>query len=165
MACAVADAPVSHRLLVAGIAGSLLPDLDTLAFRFGIPYADALGHRGFSHSLLFALAVALLGLLAAGWLRTTRQRAFVFLFLATASHGILDAFTNGGLGVAFFWPLSETRHFAPFRPIEVSPFGLERFLARAPTLLASEIRWVWLPLFGAALLVLLTRIGIRRFGR
>lgn len=162
MACALADKPVSGRLLVAGIVVSILPDLDTLAFRFNIPYGAELGHRGFSHSLLFALIVGVLGVLAAGWLRSTRWRSFIFLFLATTSHGILDAFTNGGLGVALLWPYSELRYFAPWRPIAVSPFGLERFIAQAPKLLASELRWVWLPLFGTALLVLAGRLLLRR---
>lgn len=165
LACALADAPVSRRLLLAGIAASILPDLDTLAFRFGIAYGAQLGHRGFSHSLLFALLVALLGMLAANWLKASRQRCFAFLFLACASHGILDAFTNGGLGVALLWPYSEHRYFAPFRPIEVSPFGLQRFLARAPTLLASEIRWVWLPLTGLAVLTLAGRWRFRARGK
>lgn len=162
MACALADKPVSGRLLIAGIVVSILPDLDTLGFRFNIPYGAELGHRGFSHSLLCALIIAVLGALAADWLRSTRVRSFVFLFLAAASHGILDTFTNGGLGVALLWPYSEHRYFAPWRPIAVSPFGLERFIARAPTLLASELRWVWLPLFSAALVVLGGRLLFRR---
>nr|HRC76832.1 rhodanese-like domain-containing protein [Kouleothrix sp.] len=32
-------------------------------------------------------------------------------------HGVLDAMTDGGLGVAFFAPFSATRYFFPFRPI------------------------------------------------
>lgn len=163
MACALADKPVSGRLLIAGIVVSILPDLDTFAFRFGIPYGAELGHRGFSHSLLCALILAVLGALAAGWLRSTRGRSFVFLFLSAASHGILDTLTNGGLGVALLWPYSEHRYFAPWRPIAVSPFGLERVIAQAPKLLASELRWVWLPLFSVAVLVLGGRLLRRRY--
>ena len=48
-------------LLIAGVAVSVMPDLDVLAFRYGISYASNFGHRGFSHSLLFAAALALLG--------------------------------------------------------------------------------------------------------
>src|SRR6267378_8050335 len=44
-----------------------------------------------------------------------------FFFLATASHGLLDAMTNGGLGVAFFAPFCDTRYFLPWQPIVVSP--------------------------------------------
>lgn len=45
---------VSGRLLACGVIGSVLPDLDVLAFRFGIPYAAEFGHRGVSHSLALA---------------------------------------------------------------------------------------------------------------
>src|SRR5438445_202449 len=33
------------------------PDADVLAFAFGIPYEDMLGHRGLSHSLLIAAVI------------------------------------------------------------------------------------------------------------
>jgi inner membrane protein len=39
--------------------------------------------------------------------------------VATASHGILDAFTNGGLGVAFFAPFDKTRYFFPVTPMKL----------------------------------------------
>ncbi len=104
---------VPRRLLLAGALVSALPDLDVITFHWGIPYSAGLGHRGFSHSLLVAAVVALAGAAAAPALRTGSARAFVFLFVAAASHGALDAFTNGGLGVAFLWPWSEQRFFAP----------------------------------------------------
>ena len=144
----------SGRLLAAGICASVLPDLDVIAFRLHVPYAAAFGHRGFSHSLLCAAVLAALAALCAPALRAARRESFVFVFLAAASHGVLDAFTNGGLGVAFFWPWSTTRWFAPWRPIEVSPLGLARFLSpRGLAVLASELVWVWLPLFGIAALL------------
>ena len=55
---------IPPRLLLAGLLFSLLPDADVLAFKFGIAYADAFGHRGFSHSLLFAGLSGVLGALA-----------------------------------------------------------------------------------------------------
>ena len=36
-------------------ASSFAPDLDVLAFAFGIPYAHDFGHRGATHSIAFAL--------------------------------------------------------------------------------------------------------------
>jgi inner membrane protein len=77
------------------------------------------------------------------------------VFFATASHGVLDAFTNGALGIAFFWPWSVERYFFPLRLIEMSPIGLSQFLTpRALAVLQSELVWVWLPsvVLGAALL-------------
>ncbi len=136
---------IPRPLLVLGCLGSLLPDLDVLAFRMGIPYAHPLGHRGFTHSLLVA---ALAGLASMILLRrhSPPARAFLFTFLATASHGVLDAFTTGGLGVAFLWPWSPARFFAPVRGIRVSPIGLSRFLGpQGLAVLQSEVRWVWAP--------------------
>lgn len=137
---------VPKRLLVLGMATSILPDLDVVAFSFGIPYAAELGHRGFSHSPMFAAFVALLGACAHRALGCSFAKAFWFLFLATASHGALDAFTDGGLGIAFFWPFSGERYFAPYQMIQVSPIGISRFLSpRGVSVLASELFWIWLP--------------------
>jgi inner membrane protein len=134
------------RLLLAGVVGSILPDVDILAFPFGIPYEDAFGHRGFSHSFFAAALVALLGVCACGMLRTNFIKAFAFLLVSTASHGVLDAFTNGGLGIAFLWPWSANRYFAPFRPIRVSPIGISDFFQSGGVhVLLSELLWIWLP--------------------
>ena len=68
------------------------------------------------------------------------------MFLATASHGFLDAMTDGGLGVAFFSPVDNTRYFLPFTPIRVSLIGISRFFtARGFAVIRSELLWIWLP--------------------
>ena len=117
---------------------------------FGIRYGDMLGHRGITHSLPCALMVACL----AAWLclDTANQSGRTwpvlvgYFFIVTASHGLLDAMTNGGLGVAFFAPFSNNRYFLPWQPIEVSPIGLDFFFsARALAVLWSEIKWIWIP--------------------
>jgi inner membrane protein len=85
----------------------------------------------------------------------SRGQLWLYLFLATASHGVLDALTNGGLGVAFFAPFDNARYFFPFTPIEVSPISVRAFFtARGARVLASEFVWVWLPsmLFAALFL-------------
>src|SRR5258708_20089423 len=46
------------RVWVAGALCSVIPDLDVIGFRFGIRYTDFWGHRGFTHSLLFAALLA-----------------------------------------------------------------------------------------------------------
>lgn len=145
---------VSGPLLAAGVVASILPDADVIGFSLGVPYAAAMGHRGFSHSLVFALVVGLLGAAFHRSLRSTFLAAFAFLFVATASHGLLDAFTNGGLGVGFFWPFSSARYFAAARVIQVAPIGIVRlFSHRGVVVLLSELRWIWLPsaLMGLAL--------------
>ena len=149
------------RLWVAGTLAALAPDLDVVGFGLGIPYQHPLGHRGLSHSLPFAAAVA--GVLALALFPRpapgfSRARAFAFLFLATASHGILDAFTNGGRGVALLSPFDQTRWFAPFRPIEVSPLDLSSFFSsRGAAVLGSELRWLWPPFLSLAVAIAAAR--------
>ncbi len=131
------------------MACAIAPDLDSITFFFGIPYNHWLGHRGLSHSLLFA---AILATLASVALRkdepTGKTRAVLWagLFLSAASHGLLDAMTNGGLGIAFFSPLDTTRYFLPWRPISVSPLSITHFFEYGGAgVLRSEFFWVVLP--------------------
>ena len=115
-------------------------------FGLGVPYDDLFGHRGFTHSFFFAglVALAVTGLLRNKIGGRDLLRALVCIVAATASHGILDALTNGGLGVAFFAPFERARYFFPVRPILVSPIGLTAFLTgRGLSVLASEMIWVW----------------------
>lgn len=139
---------VPRRLWVLGVLCAMAPDLDVIGFRFGVAYGDLLGHRGLSHSLPTAAVLALLLCLAI-WPRRhppfSRTGAWIFLFLATASHGVLDTFTNGGLGVALLSPFSNERFFAPLRPIAVSPFSASSFAERALPILSSEALWIGLP--------------------
>ena len=141
-------------MIAVGAACSVVPDLDVFFFRF-FDRESMFGHRGITHSILFA---ALLGGAVAYELgrRTSAVspwKLWLYLFAATASHGLFDALTNGGSGVAFFAPFSSSRYFFPFRPILVSPIGIDRFLTeRGATVLASEAAWVWVPSLGLALL-------------
>ncbi|NOU08751.1 MAG: hypothetical protein HOO98_01845, partial [Nitrospira sp.] len=81
-------------------------------------------------------------------------RLFFYLFLCTASHGLLDALTDGGLGVAFFSPFDTSRYFFTFRPVAVSPIGINAFFSEhAFHVLASEVTWIWLPTIAGFLIV------------
>jgi inner membrane protein len=152
---------VPKRMWLVGALAAAAPDLDVIGFRFGIEYGDALGHRGLTHSIPFAGALA--GLVAltfrSGVPGLPRGRLWFFNFLATASHGLLDALTDGGLGVALLAPLDNSRYFFPVRPIRVSPIGIRRFFSeRGLQVIGSELLWVWLPSFLVAGLAL----GLRR---
>jgi inner membrane protein len=132
-----------------------LPDIDVVGFSFGVRYGDMLGHRGFTHSLFFALLVSclvvLLGFSDTATLSTRWFKLVTYFAVVIASHGVLDAMTDGGLGVAFFAPFYNERYFFPWRPIEVSPIGIEPFLSgRGLQVIISEIKWIWIP---SALLV------------
>jgi inner membrane protein len=156
---ALGQKKISPRLIAAGMFVAIVPDFDTVAFKLGIAYADQFGHRGASHSLLFALAIGLCGAVIAPWLRTTRWRALLWLTFCTASHPLLDALTNGGLGVALLWPWSHERLFAPWRPIAVSPIGAGFFSLRGLSVLWSELLWVCAPLG----LLTLPIAGLRKY--
>ncbi len=138
-------------VIAAAVFCAVAPDFDVVAFHFGVPYDAPLGHRGFSHSLAFALLLAgaatllLRALLPLG-ARPPLARTFILLALATASHGFFDALTDGGLGVAFFSPFDHTRYFFPWRPIAVSPLSLTRFFsADGLDVLRSEALWLGAP--------------------
>jgi inner membrane protein len=137
---------VSRRLLLAGVGASILPDIDSLGLSLGIPYEHALGHRGLSHSILFALLLAVSAALLYRTLRASPSAAFAVVLISCASHGLLDALTNGGLGVAFLSPLSNHRYFLPWRPIAVSPLDVDLFFsAWGLRVLRSEAMCAWLP--------------------
>ena len=144
------------RELSLGAFCSTLPDLDVIGLYFGIEYRDLWGHRGMTHSIVFAalLAASLVALWYRGKDMIAMAGLFLYFFLCTVSHGVLDAMTNGGLGVAFFSPFDTTRYFFPVRPVLVSPIGVSEFFGEyGVRILASEAIWIWLP-SGVALLVL-----------
>ena len=123
-AAAVEDSKLSRRLVVVGMIAAVLPDADLISRAFGIPHTHDFGHRGVSHSLLFALLIGALGVLAAPMLNAGRRASFWFPFLSCVSHPLTDMLTNGGKGIMLLWPLAHDRFTWPLRPVEVSPIGL-----------------------------------------
>jgi inner membrane protein len=153
---------VPRDLWAVGALFAMLPDIDVIGFRFGIRYGDPLGHRGLTHSLTFAAALAAVAVL----LRNRRGAGplgpwavWTFLTLATASHGLLDMLTDGGHGIALLAPWDTTRYFWPVRPVAVSPIGLQGLIDwRMGRVMATELIWIWSP---ALLLALLLRAANR----
>ncbi|WBX71246.1 metal-dependent hydrolase [Tenacibaculum retecalamus] len=140
---------VNWKFLLLGIGCAILPDADVIGFSFGIKYGSFWGHRGFSHSLLFAFILGfLITLIFYRKEIFTKKGAVLILFftICTASHAFLDALTTGGLGVAFFSPFDTSRYFFPWRPIKVSPIGIERFFGeRGVKVIMSEFIWIGIP--------------------
>jgi inner membrane protein len=104
---------------------SILPDLDVLMLRW-FPYSHPLSHRGLGHSLLFALVAAFcitISCYLAGIVRG-KLLTLILVWLVVAavmgSHGLLDALTDGGLGIGLLSPLNWRRYFFPIRPIPVA---------------------------------------------
>ena len=138
------------RLWSLAILCAILPDIDVLWHQLGVPYSSVWGHRGFTHSLFFAFISALL-VSRLGFSRIRIRsldywRLVLFFFLVTASHGVLDAMTNGGLGIAFFAPFDDSRFFMPWRPLAVSPIGIRAFFSEwGWNVIKSELIWVGIP--------------------
>lgn len=137
---------------------SILPDADVISFELGIPYSHFLGHRGFFHSIFFACVLgSFIGALyAVAGKRKWKEGLFIAMYFSfvISLHGILDAFTNGGLGVALLSPFITERYFFPFTPIKVSPFNPGGFIhKRGLQIIKNEMLWVWLPCMGLALLL------------
>ncbi len=157
---AIRNLPNWKLILLTGAGLTILPDIDVLSFQLGIPYEHVLGHRGITHSIFFAV---LTSLLATVFFVRTLDRKFllvwVYLFHSMASHGLLDALTNGGKGIAFFAPFNNERYFFSFRPLEVSTINLSRFLSsHGVNVLKSELVWIWIPAVFIFLVILKIKI-------
>lgn len=150
------DVKQAKLLVFLAIGSAILPDLDVIAFHFGIPYSHPFGHRGFSHSIVFAILWAIFLMLAFG--KRNKIIWFIVILSSTISHGILDAMTSGGRGVGFFIPFDSHRYFFPFREIKVSPIGVEKFFSEwGVQVLFSEFKYIFIPcfiIFGVRLILL-----------
>jgi membrane-bound metal-dependent hydrolase YbcI (DUF457 family) len=99
------DTPAQRTKLLAAAAVSVMPDLDFIPVWFMGYERDI--HRGFTHSIGFGGAVAMVIFLALGRERWREAAAYS---LALLSHGILDALsTVDGRGIALLWPFAEAR--------------------------------------------------------
>ncbi|NNE26528.1 MAG: metal-dependent hydrolase [Saprospiraceae bacterium] len=138
------------KLNILAIFCASIPDADVLMFRFGFSYSHWLGHRGFFHSIFFALFLAILIKVIFynkyKWSGRDCWLVIGFFSLMTISHGVLDAMTTGGRGIAFFSPFDNTRHFLPWRVIQVSPLGAGRFFSEwGIAVLKSEFIFIGIP--------------------
>lgn len=127
---------------------AIIPDADVIGYSFGVQRGSMFAHRGFTHSIVFAVLFGVFAaLIARRFLQThlSFARLAVFFSLAVLSHPLLDMLTDGGPGAAIFAPFTNERFFFPWRPIEVSPLGLRFFSSRGIVVILSEFVWVWLP--------------------
>jgi membrane-bound metal-dependent hydrolase YbcI (DUF457 family) len=115
---------VAPRWRSAGVVGltalaAAAPDIDAIGRPFGHGDITLLGgHRAVTHSIFAALllgAVALF-LVPRHAARADRWRIALFVTAVVVTHGVLDAFTTYGEGVAFFAPLSMHRWKSAWQP-------------------------------------------------
>ena len=148
-ALALGSARVPPKMLLVGMLAAVLPDADGLAHLLGAGplYGSWLGHRGFTHTLLFALLMGVAGLWLCRLWKGKPWQGFVWLLACTLSHPLLDMMTSGGAGIALWAPFSTEREFAPWRPVRVSPLAPSQLLSsRGAAVLLSELQYIWMPL-------------------
>jgi inner membrane protein len=144
---------------------SIIADIDLILFLCGVPYDHFFGHRGFFHSIFFGLLVGIVATkyvsslereLPGAWIR------YCALFcLVSVSHGLLDALSNGSIGIAFFSPFDSTRYFFPWQPI--SMVRMKVFLTTWNfSAIRSELFWVWIPSGLVVLIAILVRTMVRK---
>lgn len=148
------------------VATAALPDADSILYYFRISYSPTLSHRGFLHSPFLGLLISFLLMLLFFQDKTLFSgrwfHYFLVLFLAWTSHGLLDALTNGGSGVAFLSPFSTRRYFFPWTPIQVAPMRIKSFFTSwGWSVFKNELAWIWLPGLILASLSRLIRVWIK----
>jgi inner membrane protein len=163
LASAVRLPTAGWRLMAVGALCAVMPDADLLLVALHLDhYSGTYGHRGFSHSLGFAMAIGLMGVL---WARRS-QRSWrrtglvgVYLALCTSSHPLLDGVLDAGICNACLWPLDGSRLCLGWRPVPmrgVALLGWER--------LGTELLWIGVPLLLIANGGMLIRAVLRPSG-
>jgi inner membrane protein len=108
---------------------ALAPDADVIGVALGLDYHGHYGHRGYTHSLLFAGTLAAIAFFVARRWGTRPWLTALLTFMAVGSHGVLDAMTYRTRGVPFFWPLTDERFTFPWRHIPPAPMN-SHYLSR-----------------------------------
>ena len=112
---------VPKRFWVLSVLLPVLPDIDVIGLFLGFSSEDLFGHRGITHSALFACIVGILAVTMffrkSGLTRKATLLLTAYFFLLTAWHGFLDALNDSRVGVAFWTPFENGRYLFPFNPI------------------------------------------------
>lgn len=145
-----------RRVWVLATACALAPDLDWFTAFVPATAGTSLAHRGLSHSLLAAGLIAVAAMVMGLRPQLGSPRHWACMLSAAFSHGLLDACTFGGTGVAFLLPLSDARFVCVWQPLFVSPIPLSgKLLDWLLLSLGTEVIWIGLP---AALVVTTPRV-------
>jgi inner membrane protein len=125
---AIGGRQMGNKAAMWGAIAGTIPDLDVFIRAMAHPIDGELLHRGFSHSIVFALLAAPV----LGWLihrlykRRYEQKTWIWLFFGSIiTHPMLDMFTN--YGTQFFWPFDWRVSFNSvfvIDPLYTLPFGI-----------------------------------------
>lgn len=141
---------------------SALPDIDVAGVWLGIGRIGMWGHRGFTHSVLFAflagVAVASLCFRPVDWRSKRWWSTVAYFFAVTASHGVFDALNESPFGVAFFAPFSPARYLFPYHLLP--GIGVSRFFTSfGEAVLFREAAFIWCPV----IVVMLSLQRVKRY--
>lgn len=129
---AVLGKKIGNRAMLLGAIAGTIPDFDVAAGFFTDTVSALEIHRGFTHSIVFAVFVGLLfaWMLALWDKRATLKEWWLFWFLTFVTHPLLDAHTTWG--TQLFWPF-ETRlaykNIFVIDPLYTVPFMIFLILA------------------------------------
>ena len=137
---------ISKKLIFFVVLCTILPDIDMIGYKIGVPYDSFFGHRGFTHSLLFAFLIAL-SITIIFFKKETKKSITIFtiFFFSMVLHDLLDMLTTGGLGIMLFTPFYNERLFFPIRFIEVSAINGNILIYWFKNVLLNEIIFLLLP--------------------
>ena len=129
---AVLGRKIGNKAIVLGAIAGTIPDLDVLASNFTDTVTALEMHRGFTHSIVFALVFGLFfGRLLSLWdKRATLKQWSLFWFLCFVTHPLLDAHTTWG--TQLFWPFDlrlEYKNIFVIDPLYTLPFLIFVILA------------------------------------
>ena len=141
---------LGRRAMLIGAALQSLPDIDFIASLWLSPVEDLLAHRGFTHSILFAvLVVPLLAYITERFFRPHKislNRWILFFSVEVFIHLFLDAFNAYGTG--WFEPFSHYRGSINAIFVADPIFSIWPFMAFVALLILKrkdrdkKIRWV-----------------------
>lgn len=124
----VAGKQMGNKAAMWGAIAGTIPDLDVFIRAVAHPIDGEHIHRGFSHSILFALMASpiLAWITHRLYKRRYEQRKWMWLFFwSIITHPMLDMFTN--YGTQFFWPFDWRISFNSvfvIDPLYTLPFGI-----------------------------------------
>ena len=140
---------------MAGFAAlALAPDLDLFTMGLVDP-ETALDHRVATHAFPTAAFAGCCAALAIGRRPSTLVTG-VLVFLALASHGLLDGMTRMGKGTVLWWPFDSVRRAFAWQPIPGAASFQEYFGWGGIPLIMQEAL-IFLPIMGATALLLRVR--------
>jgi inner membrane protein len=114
---AISERKRSLALLALFLIAVMIPDFDYFPMLWGDLELANLNHQGFTHSLFFAVLIAIaLAVIGAKIARISALRLYPFVLIALLSHYLLDFLTYDGrepFGIPLLWPFSDARFNSP----------------------------------------------------